>query len=162
MKKRIGIYPGSFDPITNGHLDMIKRGLKLFDRLYVVLANHLEKQGCFTLEERMALVETSVSNLGHVEVVVAPQQLTVEFARSLSATAILRGLRSVTDFEYEFSMAVMNTNLNSEIETVFLASQHENMAISSSMIREIAAFSGDISTFVPACVKQALLSKFGR
>ena len=158
---KIAIYPGSFDPITNGHVDIIKRGSKLFDKLYIALSNNISKQSLFTLEERIELIRGTVANLVNVEVIVSENKLTVDFAKSMNAYIILRGLRAVTDFEYEFAMAMTNTKLNPEIETVFLTADNEHMYLSSSKVREIAKFSGDVSNFVPKSVADALKAKFG-
>ena len=157
---RVAIYPGSFDPITNGHVDIIKRGAKLFDKLYVVLSENVSKQSLFTLEERIRFIRKSVPDITNVEVIVSKNKLTVDFAKSVSASVILRGLRSATDFEYEFTMAMTNTKLNSDIETVFLTADNEHMYLSSSMVKEIAKFSGDVSKFVPICVAAELKAKF--
>jgi len=158
---RVAIYPGSFDPITKGHIDIIKRGSKLFDKLYIVLGRNINKQSLFTLEERIELTQQAVVDLDNVEVIVSDNKLTVDFAKSMEASVILRGLRAATDFEYEFSMAMMNAKLSAEIETVFLTADNEHMYLSSSMIKEIAKFSGDVSNFVPTVVADALKAKFG-
>jgi len=158
---KIAIYPGSFDPLTNGHVDIIKRGSRLFDKLFIVLSNNTSKQTLFTLEERINLAKQAVAKLGNVEVIESENKLTVDIAKSMNASVILRGLRAATDFEYEFTMAMTNSKLNSEIETVFLTADNEHMYLSSSLIKEIAKFSGDISNFVPKCVADALRKKFG-
>jgi pantetheine-phosphate adenylyltransferase len=158
---RIAIYPGSFDPITNGHVDIIKRGSKLFDKLYIVLGENVSKQRLFTLEERVKFTKQVVADLDHVEVMVSENKLTVDVAKSVDASVILRGLRTVIDFEYEFTMAMTNAKLNAEIETVFLPADNEHLYLSSSMVKEIAKFSGDVSTFVPKPIADALKAKFG-
>jgi len=158
---KIAIYPGSFDPITNGHVDIIKRGSKLFDKLYILLSRNVSKQSFFTLEERIEFIKRATTKLDNVEVIVSENKLTVDFAKSVNASVILRGLRAATDFEYEFTMAMTNAKLNPNIETVFLTADNEHMYLSSSTIKEIAKFSGDVSNFVPKCVADALKTKFG-
>ena len=158
---KVAIYPGSFDPITNGHVDIIKRGAKLFDKLYIVISNNVSKQCLFALEERVELTRQVVAGLDNVEVVESENMLTVDFAKSMNAAIILRGLRAATDFEYEFTMSMTNAKLNPDIETVFLTADNEYMYMSSSMMKEIAKFSGDVSNFVPKCVADALKAKFG-
>ena len=158
---RIGIYPGSFDPFTNGHLDIIRRGAKLFDKLYVVLSENVSKQNLFSPSERVEFAKQAVADLAHVEVIVSENKLTVDIAKAVGATAILRGLRGATDFEYEFPMAMVNGKLDSGVETVFLIADHEHMYLSSSMVKEIAKFSGDVSDFVPEAVDAGLRKKFG-
>jgi len=157
---KIAIYPGSFDPITNGHLNLIERGAKLCDKLYIVLSQNMSKNVLFSLEERVALVRKAVAHLEHVEVLISENKLTVEFAKSVDATVILRGLRNGTDFEYESTLATMNSKLNPEIETVFLTANHAYMHLSSSLVKEVAKFGGDVTSFVPKNVASALKEKF--
>ena len=158
--KRVGMYPGTFDPITNGHLDIIERGCELFDQLFVVIAHNVNKKTLFTVEERIAMIKETTSHLSNVEVVVCQNELSVNFAKKIGAKSILRGLRAVTDFEYEFQIATVNKHLKPEIETVFLMTQAENMYLSSSMIKEVANFGGDVSDFVCPIVKKALAAKY--
>ena len=158
---KIAIYPGSFDPITNGHVNIIERACKLFDKLYIVLSENVNKKSLFTLEERVQLTKQALAYLENAEVIVSENILTVDFAQTVGACAIVRGLRSTTDFEYEFAMAVINSKLKSGIETIFLAADNEQMHLSSSMVKEIAKFGGDITNFVPKCVAYALLEKIG-
>lgn len=153
------IYPGTFDPITNGHLDLIHRASKLYPRVIVAVARSQGKNPLFSLEERVALIQSVVSDFTNVEVV-GFDTLLVECAKNHQASVIIRGLRAVSDFEYEFQLAGMNRRLSPEIETVFLTPAEQYEFISSSMIREIARFQGDVSSFVPENVKLCLISKF--
>ncbi len=155
---RIGVYPGTFDPVTNGHLDIIKRGAGLFDKLYILVANNINKHTLFSVEERIQLLKEAVVEWPNVEVVTSPL-LTVEFAASVGAKAMLRGLRMVSDFEYELQMATLNKNLNDQVETIFIMSSHEYSFLSSSSVKEIARFNGDVSHFVPKHVELALQKK---
>ncbi len=159
--ERIGVYPGTFDPITNGHLDIIKRGSALFDKLYILVANNINKNTLFSVEERMKLIQHAIQDLKNVEVVSSPL-LTVEFAKSVHAVAMLRGLRMVSDFEYELQMATLNKCIDDTIETIFIMSSHEYSFLSSSSVKEIAKFNGDVSSFVNAHTEKALKEKFGQ
>ena len=155
---KIGVYPGTFDPVTNGHIDIIKRGKNLFDKLYVVIPNNTNKLPLFSLEERVALLKEVLKDEKSIEVTTT-DLLTVDFAKNVGATAMLRGLRMVSDFEYELQMATMNKCLNDEIETVFIMSSHEYSFLSSSSVKEIAKFGGDYSSFVPEVVRLAVEKK---
>lgn len=155
---KIGVYPGTFDPVTNGHIDIIKRSKNLFDKLYVVIPNNTNKQPLFSLEERLELLKEVLKNEKFVEVTTT-ELLTVDFAKSVGANSMLRGLRMVSDFEYELQMATMNKCLNNEIETVFIMSSHEYSFLSSSSVKEIAKFGGDYSSFVPEVVRLAVEKK---
>ncbi|MDF1757421.1 MAG: pantetheine-phosphate adenylyltransferase [Legionellaceae bacterium] len=157
MQKKV-IYPGTFDPITNGHIDIITRAAKIFPSLVVAVAINSGKKPFFTLEERISLAEQAVSSMPGVSVV-GFDSLLVQLAKEQSAGIILRGLRAVSDFEYEFQLAGMNRKLASEIETIFLTPSENSMFISSSLVREIASLGGDISEFVPDVVVQALAHK---
>jgi pantetheine-phosphate adenylyltransferase len=155
------IYPGSFDPVTNGHLDVIERARKLFDEVIVAVAHNVEKEPLFTLEERLGLLRDS---LGQNEQVRIGQfdGLLVDFAAAQKADAVIRGLRAVSDFEFEFQMALMNRSLSPKIETIFLMPKEEYTYLSSRLVKEIARLGGNVSTFVPACAAKALAQKFKR
>lgn len=153
------IYPGTFDPITNGHLDLICRASKLFDHVIVAAATSLGKKPLFTLEERVEMMIEVVRGFDNVSVI-GFDTLLVDCAKHHQASVIIRGLRAVSDFEYEFQLAGMNRRLSPEIETVFLTPAEQYEFISSSMIREIAQLKGDVSSFVPDSVKQRLIEKF--
>lgn len=152
------IYPGTFDPITNGHLDLVNRASRLFDKVIVAVAASQGKRPLFTLQERVALVREVTTGFANVEVI-GFDTLLVDCARDYRATVIIRGLRAVSDFEFEFQLAGMNRRLSPEIETVFLTPAEQYEFISSSMIREIAHFHGDVSSFVPESVRQSLIRK---
>ena len=155
---RIGVYPGTFDPITNGHLDIIKRASGLFDKLYVVVPSNINKKTLFSVEERVELIKKVVKNIPNVEVDTT-SLLTVDYAKKVGATTLLRGLRMVSDFEYELQMAALNKSLNDEVETIFIMSSHEYSFLSSSSVKEIARFGGDYSSFVPEVVRLAVEKK---
>ena len=150
MNKK-AIYPGTFDPITNGHVDIIKRAAQIFPQLVVAVASNTRKQPFFSYEKRIALVSECVGDIPGV-CVMGFDTLLIHFAREQGANIILRGLRAVSDFEYEFQLAGMNRKLCQHIETIFLTPSEDVMFISSSLVKEIAAFGGDISEFVPAAV----------
>jgi pantetheine-phosphate adenylyltransferase len=152
------IYPGTFDPITNGHIDMITRAAKLFPKVIVAVANNLPKRPIFSLEERIRLTQEAIQPVANV-VIIGFDQLLVEFAKQQGASIILRGLRSAIDFDYEFQLAGMNHKLDPTIETIFLTPSEEFLCISSSLVREIASLGGDVSSFVPAGVVDALRQK---
>jgi len=154
MSKRVGLYPGSFDPITNGHIDIIKRSLRVVDKLVIGIAVNVGKTGLFSLEERENLVTSDIKKLGLEEVVEVKsfEGLLVNYAKEIDAKLIIRGLRAVTDFEYEFQMTGMNSRLDSNIETVFLMASENQQFISSRLVKEIFMFGGDISSFVSSNV----------
>tara|TARA_Y100000588_G_C14094578_1_gene856019 strand:- start:423 stop:902 length:480 start_codon:yes stop_codon:yes gene_type:complete len=149
------IYPGTFDPITNGHLDIIKRASKLFPEFVIAVAASHPKKPFFSLDKRIEFIKTACQGLDNVSVV-GFDTLLIEFAKQQSATVILRGLRAVSDFEYEFQLAGMNRKLSKTIETMFLTPSENYMFISSTLVREIAALGGDVSEFVPDIVVNAL------
>jgi pantetheine-phosphate adenylyltransferase len=157
--KRIAIYPGSFDPVTNGHLDVVERGLKLFDHIVVTILTNPKKQFLFSLEERMEMLTTSLTDFHNVEVDTF-DGLLVDYAVQRGASAVLRGLRALSDFEYEFQMALMNRRLNREIQTVFLMTGMRWIYTSSSIIKEAAQFGGDVEGMVPPIVLTRLREKF--
>ncbi len=148
---KIGICPGSFDPITRGHLDIIKRASSLFDKVIVLVVHNPAKHPSFTPEERVELIRRSIGDFTNVEVDVYGGLL-ADYCRAKGADAIIKGLRAVSDFEYEFQMALTNKKLNPDCETVFLTTSAENMYLSSSIVKQVAQFGGDISDFVPAQV----------
>ena len=158
---RRAIYPGSFDPVTNGHLDVIERARKLFDEVVVAVAHNDQKQPYFTLKERVAFLGQVTASLNGVKVLPL-DGLLVEFAVQQNAHAIVRGLRAVSDFEFEFQMALMNRKLEATVETIFLMPKEEYTYLSSRIVKEIARLGGDVAQFVPACVVQGFARKLDR
>ncbi len=160
---RIGLYPGTFDPITLGHMDIIRRAALLVDRLVIGVAINRDKGPLFSLEERVAMIEAETAQLTEstgVEIVVHPfENLLIDCARDVGAQIIIRGLRAVADFEYEFQMVGMNRQLDDTIETVFLMAEAEHQAIASKLVKEIARLGGDVSKFVAPGVKTALAER---
>jgi pantetheine-phosphate adenylyltransferase len=156
---RIAIYPGSFDPITYGHMDIIERGCGLFDKVVVAIAKSESKNPMFTLEDRINLAASIYEDNDKVEVVGFPRKLTVDLAKDYGACAIIRGLRAVSDFEYEFQLATMNRSLAPNIESIFLTPKETLIYVSSSLIKEISDLKGDISKFVHPVVEKALKAK---
>jgi pantetheine-phosphate adenylyltransferase len=150
---RIGVYPGTFDPITLGHMDIIRRGAKLVDRLIIGVTTNPSKSPMFSVEERMATVRREVAEIGGAIEVVSFDALLMKFAQDQGASVIIRGLRAVADFEYEYQMAGMNQQLNADIETVFLMADVALQPIASKLVKEIAIYGGDISRFVRPSVK---------
>ena len=162
MSKLTGLYPGTFDPVTLGHLDIIKRAVKLVDHLVIGVATNTPKDPMFSLEDRVKMVKTEAEKVaaGHATIAVTPfSSLLVHFAAEVGASVIIRGLRAVSDFEYEFQMVAMNQRLNTEIETVFLMADPRHQAISSKLVKEIAMLGGDISPFTTPAVAQALITR---
>jgi pantetheine-phosphate adenylyltransferase len=155
---RRAIYPGSFDPVTNGHLDVIERARKLFDEVIVAVAHNDQKQPLFTLEERIELLRATIGATDGVKIKPLPGLL-VDFAVKQNAIAVVRGLRAVSDFEFEFQMALMNRKLESSVETIFLMPKEEYTYLSSRIVKEIARLGGDITSFVPARVAEAFARK---
>jgi pantetheine-phosphate adenylyltransferase len=155
---RTVIYPGSFDPLTNGHLDVVQRATKLFDRVIVAVARNESKHPLFTLEERLQMVARAVRHLPNVEAD-AFDGLLIEYVERRSAQAVIRGLRAVSDFEFEFQLALMNRKLNERVETIFMMPKDTYTFLSSRLVKEIASLGGEVSAFVPAHVRTALAGK---
>ncbi|WP_375206092.1 pantetheine-phosphate adenylyltransferase [Hyphococcus sp.] len=166
MTKLIGLYPGTFDPLTLGHVDLVERAVKLVDELIIGVAINRDKGPLFSLEERVAMVEKEMARIskatGTPIRVVPFETLLMKFAEEVKANIIIRGLRAVSDFEYEFQMVGMNQALNDEIETVFLMADARYQSIASRLVKEIARLDGEISSFVPAHVAEALKAKFSK
>ncbi|MBL0732447.1 MAG: pantetheine-phosphate adenylyltransferase [Desulfosarcina sp.] len=158
--ERTAVYPGSFDPVTNGHIDMIKRGRRLFDKIIVAILCNSSKKSLFTIEERKKMLEISLKEITNIEIA-SFDGLLVDYVVKKKAHAILRGMRAVSDFEYEFQMALMNRSLNRHIQTVFLMSGLRWIFTSSSIIKEAARYNGNISNMVHPFVEKKLKEKFG-
>ncbi len=158
---RLAIYPGSFDPLTNGHLSLIQRGLKIFDELVVAVANNPDKTALFTPDERMEFIRVAVNGNPHVEVDTF-DGLLVEYANKRGIHTVLRGLRAVSDFEYEFQLANMNRKLDPQFDSVFVMTGEDYYFVSARLVREVARFGGDVSSLVPANVLAGLERKLGR
>jgi pantetheine-phosphate adenylyltransferase len=164
LLKRVGLYPGTFDPMTNGHLDIIGRAVKLVDKLVIGVAINNSKGPLFSLEERVEITRRETEHLkSRAEIEVVPfEGLLMHFAREVGAGIIIRGLRAVADFEYEFQMTAMNQQLDRDIETVFLMADPRHQAVASRLVKEIAKLGGDISSFVPKGIEAQLMDKVGR
>jgi pantetheine-phosphate adenylyltransferase len=158
--KRIAIYPGSFDPVTNGHVDIVQRGISMFDEIVVAILHNPSKEALFSVEERLFMLKESMKGITGISYDTFGGLL-VDYARDRGANAILRGMRAVSDFEYEFQLALMNRKLNKDIQTVFLMTGLRWIFTSSSIIKEAAQFGGDISDMVPPIVNQMIKEKFG-
>ena len=158
---KIGIYPGSFDPITLGHLDVISRAVKVFDKLIVAVMVNPNKHFSFTEEERVELIRKAAQGIENIEIV-SFDGLLADYAKMRNATAIVKGLRALSDFEYEFQMALTNKKLNPMLDTLFLATSAEYMFLSSSMVKQVASFGGDISAFVPSCILEEIQERLSR
>ncbi|MCI0468972.1 MAG: pantetheine-phosphate adenylyltransferase [Nitrospirae bacterium] len=156
---KLAIYPGTFDPITNGHLDLIERGLRIFDEILIAVAPSLPKRPLFSLDERIRLINESAGEFKNVRVE-AFDGLLVNYASRKGIIAIIRGLRAVSDFEYELQIALMNRRLNTKVETVFLMPSEEYSFISSTIVKEVASFGGSVKGLVPEAVERALIEKF--
>jgi pantetheine-phosphate adenylyltransferase len=160
MKERTAIYPGTFDPITNGHISIVKRALKIFDKLIIAILNNPQKTPLFSLEERIHMINESLKGLENVEIDTF-DELLVDYVVHKDTNVILRGLRALSDFEYEFQMALINRKLNREIQSVFLMTDYKWFYTSSTIIKEAASFDADIRGLVPNIVAQKLKEKFG-
>ncbi|MFI5358831.1 MAG: pantetheine-phosphate adenylyltransferase [Halanaerobiales bacterium] len=159
--QQVVVYPGSFDPVTNGHLDIIKRAAKIFDKVIVAVFKNPQKKPLFTMEERVELLKEATKDLEKV-CVDSFSGLTMDYVRSKKAIAIIRGLRAVSDFEGEFQMALLNKELNNEVETIFFMTDIKYAYLSSSAVKEVAQFGGNIDGLVPEVVKKALAEKYAR
>jgi pantetheine-phosphate adenylyltransferase len=160
MNKRTAVYPGSFDPITYGHLDIIERGLEVFDEIVIAVARNSEKKSLFSVEERILHIEETIGENPNITVDTF-DGLLVDYVLSKGARVILRGLRAVSDFEYEFQIAQMNHNLKNEVETLFMMTSVPYGYLSSSIVKEVASLKGPVESLVPPVVRQALAEKFG-
>lgn len=159
---KIALFPGSFDPLTLGHVNTIERGAKLFDQVIVGVFTNTSKKSFFPLEEKLSLVQQSVAHIENVTVIAQESQLTVDIAKKLGAEVLLRGIRSVKDYEYERDIAAMNQHLAADIETVFLLADEKYAHISSSLLKEVLQFGGDVAAYLPAPVNQAILARTAR
>ncbi|MBW6458682.1 MAG: pantetheine-phosphate adenylyltransferase [FCB group bacterium] len=156
---RIAIYPGTFDPITNGHLDIIKRAVKIFDTVIVAVSDNVMKKTLFSMSERVDMISETVRDIPNVEVD-AFDSLLIDYCHKKGAAALIRGLRAVSDFEYEFQMALINRKIGKDVESVFLMPKEKYTYLSSSVIKEIAGYGGDVSCFVPENVNKRLIKKY--
>jgi len=157
--ERVAIYPGTFDPITNGHIDVVQRSLNIFDKVIMAVANNLEKKPLFTIEERLTMIKEAIGAWERLEVD-SFQGLLINYALKRQATTIIRGLRAVSDFEYEFQMALMNRKLNPSIETVFMMPSDEYSFLSSRLVKEVASLGARVTGLVPDLVEKKLREKF--
>lgn len=162
QKTTIAVYPGTFDPITNGHLDILERSLRLFDRVIVAIATNPRKQPLFSVEERVGFIQSAMGPYDDKLDFDSFQGLLVTYCKSRHATCIVRGLRALADFEYEFQFAHMNRRLAPELDTVFFMTDERNHYVSSSLVKEVASFGGDVTGLVPPAVASALAAKFGQ
>ncbi|HQV04849.1 MULTISPECIES: pantetheine-phosphate adenylyltransferase [unclassified Novosphingobium] len=163
MTKRIGVYPGTFDPITLGHMDIIERGAKLVDELIIGVTTNIAKSPMFSDDERIAMVEREVARVGNAKIrVVGFNSLLMDFADAMNAQVVIRGIRGVTDFEYEYQLTGMNRQLNHEVETVFLMADVALQPIASRLVKEIAKYGGDISKFVTPAVRDDVVARIAK
>lgn len=157
---KLALFPGSFDPFTNGHLDTVERAAKLFDQVVIAVATNSTKNALFSLEEKIGFINDAVAHIGNVTVTEHSGGLTVDLAKQIGAVTLLRGLRNNADFEYESTIAAMNKIQHEDLETMFLMSNEKYRFLSSSLIKEVAMFGGDVSSLVPACVNEAIIKKY--
>ncbi len=163
MVKRIGVYPGTFDPITLGHMDIIERGAKLVDELIIGVTTNIAKSPMFNDDERIAMVEREVASIGNGKIrVVGFNSLLMDFADAMGASVVIRGIRGVTDFEYEYQLTGMNRQLNHEVETVFLMADVALQPIASRLVKEIAVYGGEIAKFVSPAVRNDVVARIGK
>jgi pantetheine-phosphate adenylyltransferase len=158
---KIAVYPGTFDPITNGHIDIVKRSLRIFDKIIIAVAPSIKKSPLFSVDERVAMIRESTGQIPDLEVEIF-EGLLAEYMKKKRAHAVVRGLRAISDFEHEFLMALMNRKLDSEVETVFMMPSEEYSYLTSSVVKEVASHGGEIKDLVPSVVKQGLKKKFGQ
>jgi len=161
IQEKVAVFPASFDPLTNGHLDVVERALGIFDRLFLAVAFNIEKECTFSKEERIAMLQAVFGDEPRIEVT-AFDNLTVDFAMEIGAKVIIRGLRAMSDFEYEFEMALMNKHLYPEVETVFMMSSQKYLYVSSSRLKELVRLGRSVDAFVPALVAKKLHERLGR
>jgi len=159
MKSKIAVYPGTFDPLTNGHVDIVKRSLALFDNVIIAVAVNSKKQSLFSVEERIALIENVLKDEKKL-IVTQLEGLTADFCKEKGAVAIIRGLRAVADFDYEYAISILNKKLASDVDTVFFMASGENSFISSSMVKEVARYGKNVNDYVPEEVNSALIEKY--
>lgn len=159
---RTAVYPGTFDPVTNGHMDIIERALKLFDRLYVVVGENPQKAATFTAEERMLMLKNALKKHNSRIVVEHFDGLLLDYVKKKKSNVVIRGLRAISDFEFEFSRALLNRELSKDVETIFIMTKDDYAFLSSSIVKEIAMFNGPVKGFVPKIVEKKLKEKFGK
>jgi len=159
MKQKLAVYPGSFDPVTFGHLDILTRGLELFDKVIIAIAYNIEKKGLFTFEERKELIQQSINGNSNI-IIDSFDGLLIDYVKKVDARFVIRGLRAMSDFEYEFQMASINRTLNPDMDTLFMMTSKDYFFISSRTIKEVAEFHGSVSGFVPAPVEKRLKEIF--